>query len=153
MMRASTQLLRFVITKGLLLGSGLVAWSLWRTLWEGELWAEFVGVGLLICWLILVWLTTISRHMRLFGSLSLSRCLILGAGMSISALLLFSGFLWIQQGAMLAQTTANLDLGASMRLSETSQTIVGFVTITLTILVGALYWKSGKWQSRDQVDF
>ncbi len=153
MMKASTQFLRFIVTKGLLLGSGLIAWSLWRTLWQGELWAEVVGVGLLICWLVLVWLTTISRHVRLFGSLTLRRCLGLGVGMSISALVLFSGFLWIQQGAILSQTSVNLDLASSMPLSDASQTIVGVVTIALTILVGALYWKSGKWQGPDQVDF
>lgn len=153
MMKASTQFLRFIVTKGLLLGSGLVAWSLWRTLWQGELWAEVVGVGLLICWLVLVWLTTISRHARLFGSLTLRRCLGLGIGMSTSALVLFSGFLWIQQGAILSQTSVNLDLASSMPLSDVSQPIIGVVTIALTILVGALYWKSGKWQGPDQVDF
>lgn len=153
MMKASTQFLRFIVTKGLLLGSGLIAWSLWRALWQGELWAEVVGVGLLICWLVLVWLTTISRHLRLFGSLTLSRCLILGAGMSISALVLFSGFLWIEQGAILSQASVNLDLGASLRMSEASQTIVGLITIALTLLVGALYWKSGKFEGPDHVDF
>lgn len=153
MIKASTQLLRFIVTKGLLLGSGLIAWSLWRTIWQGELWAEIVGVGLLICWLVLVWLTTISRHVRLFGSLTLKRCLGLGAGMSTSALLLFSGFLWIQQGAVLSSATVNFDLGASIHLSDLSQTIIGLLTIALTILVGALYWKSGKFRGPDQVDF
>lgn len=153
MMKASTHLLRFMMTKGLLLGSGLIAWALWRMIWEGELWSEVVGVGLLICWLVLVWLTTISRHLRLFGTLTLKRCLFLGAGMSVSALLIFSGFLWIQQGPLFAEPATSLDLGTSLQLSEASQTVVGITTILLTLLVGALYWKSGKWDGPDQVDF
>lgn len=153
MMKASTQFIRFILTKGLLLGSGLIAWSFWRTIWQGEVWAEVVGVGLLICWLVLVWLTTISRHLRLFGSLTLNRCIALGAGMSTSALILFSSFLWIQQSAILSEASAKLDLGASMHLNELSQPFIGLVTIVLTILVGALYWKSGKFRGPDQVDF
>ena len=141
-----------MLTKGLLLGTGLIAWALWRSFWPGELWAEVLGLVLLIAWLVLVWLTTISRYIRLYGTLSLTRCLWLGAGMAFTAIGLFSSFLLIQLDPALP-SAPSLDIARTPVFSEDNYPIVVLSTICLTLLVGAIYWHSVKWQDPNQVDF
>lgn len=152
MMNSFTRIFRFIFTKGLLLGSGLVAWALWRNFWEGELWAEIVGIGILICWLLLVWLTTISRYIRLHGALSLRRCLVLGAGMAGIALGFFSGFLLIQP-ALFPLNRLPLQIFDGFIANNQLYSTVVLVTLVLTILVGALYWHVGRWEGPDHFDF
>ncbi len=151
-MNAIARFFRFMLAKGLLLGTGLIAWALWRSFWPGDLWAEVVGLVLLVFWLVLVWLTTISRYIRLYGSLSFSRCLWLGAGMAFTAIVLFSSFLLVQLDPQLP-SAPHLDLTATPVFSTDGFLLIVFSIICTTILVGALYWKSINWEDPSQMDY
>ncbi|MDP5170956.1 MAG: hypothetical protein NWR72_11980 [Bacteroidia bacterium] len=141
-----------MLTKGLLLGTGLIGWALWRSFWPGELWAEIAGIAGLILWLILVWLTTISRYILLYGNLSLSRILWLGAGMAFSAIAFFSSFLLLQAESTLSASPI-FDFSESAIFNKDAYPIIVVSTLGLTMLVGAINWWSGKWGDPNGIDY
>ncbi len=145
-MNEMARFLRFILTKGLLLGTGLIVWVLWRSFWPGDLWAEAVGILGLIAWFVLVWLTTVSRYILLHGKLSLSRCLWLGLGMSFTSIALFSIFL------MLKLNTGFPSLITDW-VAEPTYLLVLISSTVLILVVASIHWFSDRWQHPDGIDF
>ncbi len=138
-------------TKGLLLGTGLIAWALWRGYWPNDLLAEAGGIFFLVVWFVLVWLTTISRYVLFYGSISLRRCMILGMGMSVTAMVVFSCFLWLQS-VWMSPIAPAISFSDTIFSSADTYILLAISTLALTWMIAAINWWSSKWQHPDGMD-